>query len=82
MKNLTRFLGVSLAVLGLAPGLAEGGPVSSGPADAFVSRPPRDDGDSVDGEDPPPDDGITDPVDDGSGDDGSGDSGDSGDGGL
>ena len=74
MKNLARFLGVSVAVLGLAPALA-GELIVSGDASAFVNRPPRDDGDSVDGEDPPPDDGVTDPVDDGSGDEGSGDDG-------
>jgi len=73
MKSLTRFLGVSLAVLGLAPGLADGAAFPAADPSAFVNRPPRDDEDSVDGVDPPQDDGITDPVDDGSGDDGSGD---------
>lgn len=81
MKNLARFLGVSVAILGLAPALGAE-PIPSGDAAAFVNRPPRDDGDSVDGQDPPPDNGVTDPAGDGSGDDGSGDdgSGDSGDG--
>jgi hypothetical protein len=64
MKNLIRYLGVSVVVLGLAPALAHGGAISADDAAAFVNAPPRDDGDSVDGQDPPPADGVTDPVED------------------
>ena len=67
MKNLARFLGVSLTVLGIAPALADDGFANLGQPARVVSAPPRDDPNSVDGEDPPADDGVTDPIDDGSG---------------
>lgn len=64
MKTLAGGLSIALALLWVAPSAGDQLPTGSR-ALYYIPAPPRDDPDSVDGEVPPEDDGVTDPEGDG-----------------